>query len=395
MSIEDRLYALADQARSANGDAHMADPNGFTQAATAQAPDMFGEIKALGTIFAEGGPGQLASHGNTEAQTRHVADAAGVSIGSARHAVNVATRLGGGAASGAAPATGSDDGWAGDSVVVGGGTAQPQPQPQPQPHQGYQAPPQQPVQGDYVADEDDDEEEEAEPWYKNKMVLGIGGAVVLAFLVFGGGGGEEPQTGPQIPQGGGGGGGGGIGPQGGGGGGGIGPQGGGGQQGGGQQGGGQQGGGQQGGGGQVQGGGQYPPLASPNGGQAVTQAVRDSQGNTIVPFSLTSQNGNVPGQVLIPAGGWDSDYGIVGLWQPGSNPANSQAVSYGRAQYQGMQNGGKAFRVLQIQWDQDGFGMGPVCVMFSSAGQDVNVNGSVMCVGDGQCQQAIGCTQVR
>ena len=191
------------------------------------------------------------------------------------------------------------------------------------------------------------------------------------------------------------GGGGGFGPHGG-----VGPQGGGGQQGGGTGDGGGFGPIPQGGGGSQGGGGGQAPMSSwpnltPPGGRSLSQSnVLHTAESRLVPFTINNGNGPIKGLVMIPIQNWDSGPGYLGLWSPGLDPSFNPPSAMAQSYFQSAGDGKEALRYMQLNWAVDGVGLGPMCVMFKSRGDDVSLNGSVMCIGDYQCQKAIGCTRV-
>jgi hypothetical protein len=53
-------------------------------------------------------------------------------------------------------------------------------------------------------------------------------------------------------------------------------------------------------------------------------------------------------------------------------------------------------RAAQPRWQQDGVGIGDICIAFvGQGGQDVPLQGATMCVMDGACGQAAGCGRVQ
>lgn len=374
MSVEDRLFTLVDQCRQQQGDGFIQSPALFVPRLSSQAPDLHAEIKALGAALEMNAAGRIenATDSSNEAEQikNEIAVKEKLSAGVVAAALNVARRIGSLSAVGTSPA---GDGWAGDSVVVGT-PATPQYQ-QPQSAQpGHTA-------GDQYEeeDDDDDEEEEKPPIWKDKRV--IAGAVIalVAVLYFSQqqGGGQQPgpqpapqpipQPGPQpMPQ---------PGPQ---------PM----PQPGPQP---------------VPQPGPQPvpqqtlPLLQPPNGQLPTLQVQQLQNGSLgISFTMTTQAGQSPAMVMLPAGSWDGGEGLLGIWRPGVDYNTNRPDSLGSGYMLPFNNNGVPVRALIPVWQQDNMGFGSICVAFmGSTGQDVQLRGSTMCVMDGNCERASGCGRIQ
>lgn len=394
MSVEARLQALVQNYRAQHGDAGLQATAQLIAQLSSQAPDLYGEIRALAAALSGNVAARVAGSADQDGEAQRAAtEIAGsekLPMAAATAGVAVARLIGpvGGAAA-PTPAPAPSGGWAGETMIAqpipaapaapaavappaAGGYAPPPPQ-QPYGHApaggyvppGSVAPPGQPV---------------SQPIYKNKIALGVAAAVVLLVgysysqRTPPGGGGTQT-NGQQGPVAGGGG-------QG---------------QGGGQGGGGQQG-GQQGGGGQQGAAGQYPMLT--RGGNPPPLQINRMQNGLAIPFLIETRNGPAPGGVILPSGGWDQGPIQVVFGQPGDTSGQGQIVNQGSAQMQRVQGQNGPARAGQVQWQQDQLGMGPICVAFSSNGGqsqsgDVGLSGTTMCIMDASCQQPAGCGQIR
>ncbi len=374
MSIEERLFALAQQYRDRNGAAAMADATQFVPQLSSQAPDLHVEIRALAAAVQANAAGRIAGSANGDleaaAVAAEIAGAQKLSMASVTPAVAVARRLG--TTPAAMPPAPSGGGWAGDSVIAGSSPPPPYaPQVAP-PHNAFAPqPPFPPVGG----------EPAKPPYYQNKWVIGGLGAVLLALVYqqMNPAPGPGPGPGPTPP--------------------GPGP-------------------------GpnppapnpppapfdgpnpnppapvppgpdvstassSTSGGGsnQFPALAPPNGPQPTLSVQQQGQGY-LIGFSIVGNTG----LVSLPPGGWEK--GDAGLMLT-RNQQNQQADSMGTGKFQRLQSGSNPVRVAQIQWQQDKLGLGPVCVAFiGNGGQDVSLKGSKMCLMDGPCSRPLGCGQI-
>jgi hypothetical protein len=376
MSIEERLFALAQQYRDRNGAAAMADATQFVPQLSSQAPDLHVEIRALAAAVQANAAGRIAGSANGDleaaAVAAEIAAAQKLSMASVTPAVAVARRLGATpAAMPAAPAGGS---WAGDSVIAGSSPPPPYaPQVAPM-HPGYAPPPLLPPVAEGAA---------KPPYYQNKWVLG-GLAVVLLALGYQqmnpqpGSGPQPPQPpvngpnpppqppvdwpqppqppspppGPDVPT--------------------ASSSSGGVDTSGGSSGG---------------GGNQFPALAPPNSPQP-TLSIRPQGQGFIIGFSVKG----AAGLVSLPPGGWENGNTSLMLTR---NPQSQQPESVGSGKFQRLQSGNNPVRVAQIQWQQDNVGIGPSCVAFiGNGGQDVALKGAKMCLMDGACNRPVGCGQL-
>ena len=375
MSIEERLFALAQQFRDRNGAAALGDATQFVPILSSQAPDLHVEIRALSAALAANVAGRIGAAGNADLEAAAIAaEIAGtqkLSMASVIPAVAVARRLA--SAPAAMPAPQAGGGWAGDSVIAGS-SPPPSYAPQVAPvHQAYAPTP--PPAPEVPA---------KEPYWKNKWVLGASAAALLAVGYqqmkpqptppgpqppFNGptpppgptpgpgpmpppgpnpgpnpGPGPTPPPGPDIT-------------------------------------------GSSSSSGGSGGGNQFPALAPPNGPQPKLSLQPQGQG-FLVGFSV---NG-AAGLVSLPPGGWDSGNTSLMLTR---SPQIPQPESMGSGKFQRLQSGSNPVRVAQIQWQQDNVGVGPACVAFiGNGGQDVALKGAKMCLMDGPCSRPIGCGQL-
>lgn len=395
MSVEDRLHALITQARQIGGDAVLRAPAQLVGRLTAQAPDLHGEIRALAAALNADAPRRIAAAPDAAAETALVAAdiARGerLSIAVVDAGLAVACRLGPVSSSPSRPVHAG--GWAGDSIAVGGGAPPPPPP-------SFATAPVEPVAP-------------APPWYKNPWIGGgvAVGAVALFSLSQNGNQAQEvpqQQPGPMQP----------------------GP----GQPGQGQPGQGptppglyptgqtpgqmppgQMPPGQMpdqappdqtptpqgsqpepdpiavgGSDGPLQGGG---PLLQPPGGNLPAISVqRTSDGGIALSFRVQTRRGGAPGIVILPASGWQSGPTMFGFSRSGRN-VSGQPDTMGTAIFQLVPGQSRAVRAARPSWEQDGVGLGDICVAFTSAqpGPDVSLQGATMCVMDASCQQAAGC----
>ena len=366
MSIEERLFSIADQCRQQQGDAFLQSSEKLTARLSSQAPDLFAEVKALAAVLSGNDVSRIEAAADADAEakkvTQEIATREGLGMAVARTAVAVARRIGP-LAAGSASAANASDGWAGDSVPAGGGTTN-------SPPAAPTPPPSEPV----YEDDEEDEEKDDKPFWQNKVMLGSAAAVLVAIGYAnsggdtppgpGGGGGQQPpvSTGGQQP----------------------GSTGGGGQQPGGSGGGGNQ-------------GADEAVLLQPPGGNIPTLKTADGPNNTtMIGLSVQIQNGVVSGVVMIPKGGWDSAPSMVAFWPAGTTDFETQPGTIGQAIFQRAktQNGSPG-RFSVPQWQQDNIGFKQICVGFEGqGGQDVTLSGSTICILDSQCQQASGCGRV-
>lgn len=408
MSVEERLFALAQQCRQQSGDGFLLAASQLTPRLNSQAPDLHAEIRALSAAFAMGAAARINSAANPDAEAATVASEIAVreklSMASVTPAINVARQIG--PLSAGYSGTPAPAGWAGDSMAVGAASAPGAPQAPPQ-APAYQPPPQHapPQQQGYTPQytpppgappapgQPQNQTDQLKALTKNPLVMG-GLALVAAFVLYQNFNkpSEEITT---IPINGDQGQGQGQGGQG---------------QGGmqGQGGQGQQGQGQQGQGGQGQGGMQgqgqgaqnnpnQMPMLSPNIQNAPTLAVqRHQNGAPAIGFQLQTQRGAAPGIVILPQGGWQSGPVGFGLANPGDFQGQNLATA-GQGQFQLQQSNGHPVRLAQIQMQQDQLGVGNVCLAFrgQQGQQDVQLSGAAFCVMDGPCSQPIGCGKLQ
>ncbi len=390
MSVEERLFALAQQCRQQNGDAFLVNTSQFAPRLNSQAPDLHAEIRALAAAFEMGAAARIAAApdqaGAVSAIASEIAVRERLSMAAIAPALAVARRLG---PLNAAPAAPSAGGWAGDSVAVGAAApAHAPPAPPPAYQQPAYAAPQAPyTQAPYPhapAQAGATQADKFKAMTKNPWVMGAA-ALVLGFLVYQNfmapseeiqtmpiGQGADPQQPPGAP--------GAPGP------GGV---------------------GNQPGPGGVPGGqtpitsqpggaapGQMPVLGQPGAGPTL-QVQQHQSGGPAVGFALTTPRGAAPGIVMLPAGGWQAGPVGLGLASPGDT--SGQFASAGQGQFQLVQSNGHPVRLAQIQMSQDALGVGNVCVMFrgQQGQQDVQLSGADFCIMDGPCSRPLGCGRLQ
>ncbi|MGQ0660771.1 hypothetical protein [Sphingosinicella sp.] len=371
MSVEARLQALVQNYRAQHGDAGLYASTQLIAQLSSQAPDLYGEIRALSAAITGNAVARIAASPDQDGEAQRVAtEIAGtekLSMAVAIAGVAVARALGpvGGPAAPAMPPPppAAAGGWAGETVVAG-----PAPAPGYPPAAGYVPPGSVPPPGQSAA----------VPIYKNKVAIGVAAAVVLLLgYAYTQRAPSRPQPGPVTNE---------QGPLAGG------PQGGGAPQGGpGPQGGGAPGGGQQGA------SGQYPMLS--RSGTLPGLQVNRMQNGYAIPFLIETQSGPAPGGVIVPLNGWDQGPTTIVFGQPGDTTGQGQIVNQGSVQMQRVEGPNGPARAGQVQWQQDALNMGPICVAFQAPAQtqsgDVGLSGTTMCVMDANCQQSAGCGQVR
>jgi len=415
MSVEDRLFALAQQCRQQSGDSFLRATGQFVPRLNSQAPDLHAEIRALAAAFETDAATRIAAAPDHEAAAAAIGSEIAVrerlSMHSVMPALAVARRLGPLAASApASPSTPTPGGWAGDSMAVGATPPQAPAPPAYAPPQAPAAPHYQQPQPGYAmptpppAPGGESQTDKLKALTKNPLAMGAL-ALVVGFLVYENFIKTPPtQTGVTVQgdfggqgQGGQGQGGQGQGGQGQGGQG----QGGQGQGGQGQGGQGQGGQGQGGMGGQGQGGQQggqasMPLLTAPGAGAPTLQVQRHSSGAPAFMFTLNTQRGAAPGMVLLPQGGWQSGMVGFGLATPGDTTGQNMAT-LGEGQFQLIQSNGHPVRLAQLRMGQDNLGVGNICLMFrgQQGQQDVQLSGADFCVMDGPCSQPIGCGKLQ
>jgi len=128
MSLEDRLYALAEEARQQHGAAFLRSPELLIPPLTTQAPDLHAEIRVLAHLLRDDVVAKIAAAADPVAEENRlaaeIATRERLSIVAFAPAIAVARRLGqipaAAAAAAAAPAAPAGGDWAGDSVVAGG-----------------------------------------------------------------------------------------------------------------------------------------------------------------------------------------------------------------------------------------------------------------------------------
>ena len=392
MSLEDRLYALAEEARQQHGAAFLRSPELLIPPLTTQAPDLHAEIRVLAHLLRDDVVAKIAAAADPVAEENRlaaeIATRERLSIVAFAPAIAVARRLGqipAAAAAAAAPAAPAGGDWAGDSVVAGGPAPAYAPGPAAAPAGAPAAAPFALPFGLTSA--------KIQELMKNKWVLG--GAAALVLLV---GyqmmnkpaqqppgqvnvpvapGGQGPAAGPGGPAGPATGPGGGPAPA-------TGPA------AGGPPAGAPPGAGAPGNGG----GGHMPPaLGPPNGQLPVLTTQRTNDGSIALFFTLPVASGPAVGMVMTPGGGWDAGQGRVGFMRPGSN----QLDTLGMGAAQRVNSQAAPVRVIQPQWQQDAIGVGAICIAFigQQGQQDVSVQGSTMCVMDSQCNQPTACGRVQ
>lgn len=376
MSVEERLFALAQQIRQQSGDSFLLSSSQLVPRLNSQAPDLHAEIRALAAAFTMGAAARIAASANQDAEANAIASDIAVrerlSMASVAPAIAVARRIG--ALTGGYAGTPTPGGWAGDSMAVGAAPQAPAyqappaytPPPQapqqhyPQPQPGY-AMGQQPS-----AQQGESQTDKLKALSKNPLAMGAL-ALVVGFLVYknfmeqpspgpaptpapisGPGPQPNPQPGPNPnPQ----------------------PQ---------------------------TGNQQLPALQPPNAGGPTIAVQRHSSGAPGFMFSLQTQRGPAPAMVLLPQGGWQSGAAGFGVADPGDATMQNVA-SAGQGQFQLVQSDGRPVRLAQIQMQQDNLGVGNVCLMFRGAQgqQDVQLSGADFCLMDGPCSRPIGCAKLQ
>lgn len=385
MSVEARLQALVQNYRAQHGDAGLYASAQLIAQLSSQAPDLYGEIRALAAAVTGNAMARIAASPDQDGEAQRVAtEIAGaekLSMAVATAGVAVARALGpvGGPAAPtmpSAPPAGAG-GWAGETMVAAPGAHAPPPQ-QPYgqaagypPAGGYVPPGSVPPPGPSAA----------VPIHKNPAIIAAAvGAILIGGYLYSQRNApasrSEPVKNEQGPLAGG--------PQGAPG---DAPPSGPGPQGGGAPGGGQQG-----------ASGQYPMLAR-GGGALPSLGVNRMQTGYAIPFLIETANGPAPGGVIVPLNGWDQGPTTVVFGQPGDTTGQGQIINQGSAQMQRVQGPNGPARAGQVTWQQDALSMGPICVAFQAPAQtqsgDVGLSGTTMCVMDANCQQSAGCGQVR
>jgi hypothetical protein len=379
MSVEARLQALIQNYRAQHGDAGLHNSPQLIAQLSSQAPDLYGEIRALAAAVTANAAARIAGSPDQDGEANRVAtEIAGsekLSMAVATAGVAVARALGPVGAQAAPPmpsAPAADvGGWAGDSVAVGAPPAQPAPggyvpqQPYAQPQAGGYVPPGSvPPQG-----------QASTPITKNPIAI----IAVAAVAVIGGyylysqrnpsprpvpvtkneqqgplaGGQQGPQSGPGA-----------------------------GQPGPGEQ------------PGQQGPTSNFPTLVSS--GDMPTLPINTAPNGLAVPFTLPTQGGPAAGAVILPTGGWDSGPATIIFGAAGDTTGQGQVVNQGSAQLQRVQ-GQTAGRLGQVQWQQDGLNMGPICVAFvgqAGANGDIGLAGTTMCITDSTCEGNAVCGRV-
>lgn len=373
MSVEARLQALIQNYRAQHGDAGLHASAQLIAQLSSQAPDLYGEIRALAAVIASNGAARIAASPDQEGEAQRVAtEIAGsekLSMAVATAGVAVARTLGpvGGPAPAMPPPPPAAGGWAGETMIAPGNPpAAPVPPQQPygQPQAGGYVPPGSVAPAGPGG---------SVPLYKNKVVIGAVAAVVLVIgyaYTQRDKPGPQPQPQPtsngQAP---------------------VAP----GPQAGGPGGSAPQSGGQQ---GQP---GEYPMLATTAPGPRLQ--VNRMQNGYAIPFLIQVDGTPTPGGVIVPLNGWDQGPTTVVFGQPGDTRGTGQIVNTGSAQMQRTQGQNGAARMGQVQWQQDQLNLGPICIAFQGNGQsqsgDVGMAGTTMCVMDASCQQVSGCGTIR
>ena len=381
MSVEARLQALVQNYRAQHGDAGLHNAPQLIAQLSSQAPDLYGEIRALAAAVTGNAAARIAASPDQEGEANRVATeiAASEKLSMAVATAGVAVARATGPVGQAAPAMpptppAAVGGWAGDSVAVGappppapGYAAPPPQQPYAQPPAGGYAPPGSvppPVQASV-------------PVHKNPVILAAAAAVALVggYYVYSQ---RDPtpksdpvtneQKGPLAggPQ---------DGPQSG-----PGP--------------GQQGPATPPGGGQQGATNPFPRLVSS--GDLPVLSVNSAPNGLAVPFSIETQGGPALGAVILPTSGWEGGPATVIFGAAGDTTGEGQVVNQGSAQMQRIQ-GQTAGRVGQVQWQRDGLNLGPICVAFvGQAGPngDIGLAGTTMCVADATCEANAICGRV-
>lgn len=375
MSVEERLFALAQQCRQQGGDGFLLNASQFAPRLNSQAPDLHAEIRALAAAFAMGAAARIAAAPNPDAEASAIASQIAVaerlSMASVTPALAVARRIG--PLGGAAPSAPTPSGWAGDSVAVGTPAAPAAPAyTPPQAPAGYApqapgyTPPPQPAAAQNMQDK-------AKAWSKNPAVI-VAGVAIAGFLLyqnFGGGAQQQPpidNQGPRFDQ--------------------------------------QQpppnnnqpppNNNQQPPVNNNAGGDGFPPLQQAGAGAPLLQVRQHSSGAPGFGFTLQTQRGPAPAIVLLPQGSWQA--GPVGLMiaMPGDTTGQNVGAG-GQGQFQLVQSNGHPVRLAQIQMQQDNIGAGNMCLIFRGAQnqQDVSLSGADFCVMDASCNQPIGCGKMQ
>lgn len=376
MSVEAQLQALVQNYRAQHGDAGLHNSAQLIAQLSSQAPDLYGEIRALAAAVTANAAARIAGSPDQGGEANRVAtEIAGsekLSMAVAAAGVAVARMLGpvGGPAAPAMPPAPPEavGGWAGDLVAVG---APPPPPP------GY-APPQQPYgqpqAGGYVPP-GSMPGQASTPIQKNPIAIAaaVGLALLGGYIVYSQRN-PSPRSEPvakneqQGPLAGG--------PQGG-----PGPQ-------SGQQGPSPQQSGQQGA------AGSFPLLVST--GDMPVLPINTAPNGLAVPFMLDTRGGQAAGAVILPTGGWDAGPATIIFGAAGDTTGQGQVVNQGTAQLQRVQ-GQTAGRLGQVQWQQDGLSMGPICVAFvgqAGANGDIGLAGTTMCITDSTCEGNAVCGRV-
>lgn len=386
MSVEARLQALVQNYRAQHGDAGLhASPQLIAQLSS-QAPDLYGEIRALAAVITSNGLARIAASPDQDGEAQRVAtEIAGsekLSMAVAAAGVAVARTLGpvGGAAAPTMPPAPTADvgGWAGETMIAPGAAPAPQAPPA-APQQPYgQAPGYAPTAG-YVPPGSvaPPGPGGSTPIYKNKVVLGVVAAVVL-FLGYAYTQRDRPTPQPQPTS---------NGQQG--------PIAGGAPQNGPPQSG--PGGNQPQNGGQRGTPGEYPMLATTAPGPALQ--VNRMENGYAIPFLIQVDGVPTPGGVIVPLNGWNQGPTTVVFGSPNDTRGTGQIVNTGTAQMQLTQGQNGPVRMGQIQWQRDQLNLGPICISFQGNGQsqsgDVGMSGTTMCVMSANCQQNAGCGTIR
>lgn len=366
MSVEARLQALVQNYRAQHGDAGLHNSPQLVAQLSVQAPDLYGEIRALSAAMAGNAAARIAAAPDQDGEAGRVAaEIAGsekLSMAVATAGVAVARAIGpvGQAAPAIPPAPPAVGGWAGDSVAVGAPPPQ-QPHGQP-PAGGYVPPGSVPPPG-----------QASTPIHKNPVAL----AAVAAVALLGGyyvytqrdpapksdpvANGQQgplaggPQSGPAPSR---------QGP--------AAPP-----------------------GGTQQGAADpFPRLVSS--GDLPVLAVNSAPNGLAVPFSIETQAGPALGAVILPTSGWEGGPATVIFGAAGDTTGEGQVVNQGSAQMQRLQ-GQTAGRIGQVQWQRDGLNLGPICVAFvGQAGRngDIGLSGTTMCVADATCESNAICGRV-
>jgi len=381
MSVEDRLFALAQQCRQQNGDAFLANASQFGPRLNSQAPDLHAEIRALAAAIELGAAARIAAAPDQQAATAQIsaeiATRERISISAVAPAIAVARRLG--PLQPTAAPTPSPAQWAGDSVAVGAAPVPPQPQAPAYQAPAYQTPayaahqapgaapypgaPQPPPAG-AQSQTDKLKALTKNPWAMGAaaLVLGLlfyqnfmnrGDEIQTAPLVQGqeqapfntdNPDGPQPPSNPQQPP---------------------------------------------------NTASQMPVLGQPGAGPTLPVQQHPS-GGPAIGFALSTPQGPAPGLVLLPPNGWQAGPVNFGLAQPGDTSGQSFA-SMGQGQFQLIQSEGHPVRLAQIQMSQDRLGVGNVCIMFrgQQGQQDVGLQGADFCVMDGPCSRPLGCGRLQ